>query len=44
MCTGFWRLGRRGGLVRDVPVLERPPLRQLVAAEEAKNLGIAGAA
>jgi glucosyl-3-phosphoglycerate synthase len=33
-----------GGAVRDVPVLERPPLRQLVAAEEARNLGMAGAA
>jgi glucosyl-3-phosphoglycerate synthase len=33
-----------GGAVRDVPVLERPPLRQLVAAEEARNLGVAGAA
>jgi glucosyl-3-phosphoglycerate synthase len=32
-----------GGAVRDVPVLERPPLAQL-AAGEARNLGIAGAA
>ncbi len=31
-----------GGAVRDVPVLERPPLRQL--GEEERNLGIAGAA
>jgi glycosyltransferase involved in cell wall biosynthesis len=33
-----------GGAVRDVPVLERPPLRQLAGTDEARNLGIAGAA
>jgi glucosyl-3-phosphoglycerate synthase len=32
-----------GGAVRDVPVLERPPLAQL-AGGEARNLGVAGAA
>jgi len=37
-----------GGAVRDVPLLERPPLAQLAAAEEAgdvaRNLGMRGAA